>query len=43
MPAFCQLQQWHAFLYGTSGYAEEILPIRFGESAIAFGNICGNG
>ncbi len=37
-----QFQQWHALLHTTTGDAEEILPVGFGESAVAFGNVGGD-
>jgi hypothetical protein len=37
-----QFQQRHAFLDRTAGDAEEVLPVGFGEPAVAFRNVRGN-
>jgi len=38
-----QFQQWDAFLNATTGDAEKVAAIGFGEAAIAFGDVGSDG
>jgi hypothetical protein len=43
LPSSCKFELWDTLLYGTAGYAEEMLAVRLGETAIAFRDVGSNG